>query len=119
MNLQNILHINNTRHLAKECHQVSKLYKCTKCNSNDRSQHSGTKYYSSNCYTGSHFADMRRYESMSCFSNTPSLRLTIKADITHLNHCKLCRLITLMNSFTNVINVKNICPFSIQGTAMM
>lgn len=74
MNSQNILHIDNTRHLAKECHQVSKLYKCTKCNSNDRNQHSRTKYYSSNCYTGSLFANMHRYETMSCFSNTPLLR---------------------------------------------
>lgn len=73
MNSQNILHIDNTRHLAKECHQVSKLYKCTKCNSNDRNQHNGTKYYSSNCYSGSLFA-MHRYETMSCFSNTPLLR---------------------------------------------
>lgn len=70
MNSQNILHIDNTRHLTKECHQVSKLYKCTKCNSNDRNQHSGTKYYSSNCYTGSLFANMHRYETMSCFLNT-------------------------------------------------
>lgn len=74
MNSQNILHIHNTSHLAKECHQVSKLYKCTKCNSNDRNQHSGTNYYSSNCYTGTLFANMHRYETMSCFSNKPLLR---------------------------------------------
>ena len=73
MNSQNILHIDNTRHLAKECHQVSKLYKCTKCNSNDRNQHSGTKYYSSNSAILDHFfANMHRYETMSCFSNISS-----------------------------------------------
>lgn len=37
-NLQNILHTGNTGRLAKECHRVSKLYKCTKGNGDDRNQ---------------------------------------------------------------------------------
>lgn len=118
MNLQNILRIDNTRRLAKECHQVSKLYKCTKCNGNDGSPSSGTKYHIAAIAILDHFSPTCTCETTSHFSNShkPSAPTSVR--------CKPWRYVTIPSRGILLMRrwdvfIKNICPYSIQGTAMM
>lgn len=74
---------------------------------------SGTKYYSSNCCCRSLFANMHRYETMRCSSNTPPLEINRhRPPLTVQRHHTGGR-------FTNAIKcfvlLENICPSTIKA----